>query len=63
MRFKRIDINIVFVTKIAVNIDAIKPTLNVMAKPFIGPVPNWKRTTDAINDVIFESTIAESALE
>ena len=55
--------NIVLVTNIAVNIEAIRPTLNVIAKPLIGPVPNWNSTTAAINDVKLESIIADKAFE
>ena len=57
------DINIVLVTKIAVNIEAIRPTLNVIANPLIGPVPNWNNTTAAIKDVKLESIIADKAFE
>lgn len=45
MRLYINDINIVLVTNIAVNIEAIRPILNVIAKPLIGPVPNWNNTT------------------
>ena len=33
------------VTKIAVIIEAAMPTISVTAKPFTGPVPNWKRNS------------------
>ena len=63
MRLYINDINIVLVTNIAVNIEAIRPILNVIAKPLIGPVPNWNNTTAAINDVKLESIIADNAFD
>ena len=63
MRLYINDINIVLVTNIAVNIESIRLTLNVIAKPLTGPVPNWNNTTAAINDVKLESIIADNAFE
>ena len=45
------------------NIEAIKPTMSVTAKPFIGPVPNWKRNSPEIIVVKLESRIVINAFE
>ena len=50
-------IRIVFVTKIAVNIEQIMPTESVIEKPFTGPDPNMNRIIEAIKVVIFASNI------
>ena len=50
------------VTVIAVNIEAKVPIVRVIAKPFIGPVPNWNNIAVIINVVTFPSNIAENAL-
>src|SRR5690606_7652733 len=50
--------NMVRVTKIAVNIDAMTPRIRVTAKPRTGPVPNWKRKSAVSTIVTFESMIA-----
>ena len=39
------------------------PINRVVAKPFIGPVPNVNNTIPAIAVVIFASNIADKALE
>ena len=43
--------------KTAVNMLAIKPTLNVTANPLIGPVPYDSKATAAISVVRLESKI------
>ena len=48
---------------IAVNIEQIIPIERVTAKPFIGPVPNTKRTRAAIKVVILASAIVDKAFE
>ena len=54
--------NIVLVTKIAVNIEQIIPTLKVVAKPLIGPDPIKDRTNAVNNVVMFASKIVSKAL-
>ena len=48
-----------FVTEIAVNMLTIRPIERVTANPFIGPVPNWNKKTEAISVVIFASKIVQ----
>ena len=43
--------------KTAVNILIKIPQNNTVANPFIGPVPNWYNTSEAIKVVTFASTI------
>ncbi len=51
-----------FVTKSAVNIDKTIPSIKVIEKPLIVPLPIRYRTTAAINVVTLPSRIADSAL-
>lgn len=51
----------VLVKNSAVKRDARIPMESVTAKPLMGPVPNWKRTTAAMIVVMFESRIVEKA--
>jgi hypothetical protein len=53
---------IVLVKKIAVNIDVTIPQIKVTAKPRIGPVPKYIRTTQTAAVVILASKIAQKAL-
>ena len=46
------------VTKIAVIIEATMPMMSVTAKPFTGPVPNWKRKSAVSTVLTLESMIA-----
>ena len=55
-------INIVRVTKTAVNIEHIIPVLNVIAKPLIGPEPILAKTKAAIKVVTFASSMVTKAL-
>ena len=58
-----IKLTIARVPNIAVNIEVKIPMDNVIAKPFIGPVPIVYRTSDAINVVTFASKIVTKARE
>ena len=49
------------VTNTAVNSDARMPTISVTAKPFTGPVPNWKRQSAVSTVERLESVMAGSA--
>ena len=53
---------IVLVTKIAVNIEQIIPTLNVVANPLIGPEPINDKTKAVNRVVILASKIVSKAL-
>ncbi len=53
---------ILLVTKTAVNIEQIIPTLNVVANPLIGPDPINERTKAVNNVVTFASNIVKNAL-
>ena len=55
-------IKIVFVTKIAVNIEQIIPKESVIEKPFTGPEPKIYKLAAEINVVKFESKIVLKAL-
>ena len=44
-------------TKMAVNMEATIPSDRVTAKPRMGPVPNWYRSTVAMMVVRFESVM------
>ena len=61
LNFKYVKI-IVFVTKIAVNIEQIIPIDKVTAKPFIGPDPNKYKLPAEIKVVKLESNIVLNAL-
>jgi hypothetical protein len=37
------------------------PSMSMTAKPLMGPVPNWKSTTPAMNVVICPSKMEEKA--
>ena len=58
--FKKVRI-IVFVTKIAVNIEHIIPIDNVTANPLMGPEPNKYKLPAEINVVKLESKIVLKA--
>ena len=49
------------VPTIDVNIEVMMPSINVIAKPLIGPVPTPKSTTAAMSVVTLASTIEENA--
>ena len=53
---------IVLVTKTAVNIEQIIPTLNVVANPFIGPEPIKERIKAVISVVTLASRIVIKAI-
>ncbi|MND87648.1 hypothetical protein D3C80_796540 [compost metagenome] len=55
--FSNIHSKITRVTSIAVNNDVIIPTINVVAKPKIGPLPNKNKMIPIKNVVICESKI------
>ena len=61
LRPPKLRLTIVRVPTIAVNIEVIMPSINVIAKPLIGPVPTPNRTTAAIKVVMFASAIDDSA--
>ena len=44
-------------TNTAVNTFASRPIVSVVAKPRIGPVPNWNRNAAAMSDATWVSTI------
>ena len=54
--------NIVLVPISAVKRFIKTPHPSVTANPFMGPVPNWKRTTAVISVVTCESNIVQKAL-
>ena len=54
-------IKIIFVTKIAVNIEQIMPKDNVIEKPFTGPEPKIYKLAAEINVVKLESKIVLKA--
>ena len=54
-------IKIVFVTKIAVNIEQIMPKHNVIENPFTGPEPKIYKLDAEIKVVRFESNIVLKA--
>ena len=49
--------NMVRDTKIAVKTLAASPMVSVVAKPRIGPVPNWNRNAAAMSDATCVSTM------
>ena len=46
----------------AVKNEQMRPTMSVVAKPLMGPVPKSSKITPVIIEVRFESKIAEKAL-
>jgi hypothetical protein len=48
----------IFVATVAVNMLNRLPSVRVTAKPLIGPLPNWKRSSDAARTVRFASKMA-----
>ena len=51
--------NIVRDTNTAVKTLASRPIVSVVAKPRIGPVPNWNRNAAAISDATWVSTMVQ----
>ena len=56
------ELNMVRVTKMAVNMEIRIPQNRTVANPFIGPVPNCHKTSAAIRVVTLASMIVVNAL-